>query len=84
MDIQIAFNIALSLVAFLGGWVLNSLRDSIKFLQKSDTELADKMQKIEVLVAGVYVKKDDIDKLSNAIFAKLDRIEDKLDGKVDK
>ena len=43
-----------------------------------------RVAEIEVLVAGAYVKKDDLEKLSNAIFAKLDRIEDKLDLKVDK
>lgn len=84
MDNQTAFNIALSLIAFLGGWVLNSLRDSIKALQKSDSELADKVQKIEVLVAGSYVKRDDMDKLTAALFAKLDKIESKLDSKADK
>lgn len=84
MDMQTAFNLAVALVAFLGGWVLNSLRDSIKGLQKADTELADKVQKIEVLVAGSYVKRDDLDKLTAALFAKLDKIESKLDGKADK
>ncbi len=84
MDTQTAFNIALSLIAFLGGWVLNSLRDSIKSLQKTDSELADKVQRIEVLVAGQYVKRDDMDKLTSALFAKLDKIEAKLDGKADK
>ena len=84
MDTQTAFNIVLSLVAFLGGWVLNSLRDSIRALQKTDSELADKVQRIEVLVAGTYVKRDDMDKLGTALFQKLDRIELKLDGKVDK
>lgn len=84
MDTQTAFNIAVALVAFLGGWVLNSLRDSMKSLQKSDNDLADKVQKIEVLVAGQYVKRDDMDKLSLALFAKLDKIEAKLDGKADK
>lgn len=84
MDVQVAFNIALSLIAFLGGWVLNSLRDSIKSLQKSDSDLADKVQKIEVLVAGQYVKRDDMDRLTTALFAKLDKIEAKLDGKADK
>ena len=34
MDSQTAFNIVLSLVAFLGGWVLNSLRDSIADIGK--------------------------------------------------
>jgi hypothetical protein len=84
MDTQTAFNILLSLVAFLGGWVINSLRDSIKALHDSDTDLADKVQKIEVLVAGQYVKRDDMDKLTAALFAKLDKIEAKLDGKADK
>jgi hypothetical protein len=84
VDIQIAFNIAVALVAFLGGWVLNSLKDSISQLKKTDGELADKVQHIEVLVAGSYVKRDDLDKLANALFTKLDRIELKVDGKADK
>lgn len=84
MDLQIAFNIAVALVAFLGGWVLNSLRSSIESLQKADTNLTTKVQAIEVLVAGSYVKRDDLDKLASALFAKLDKIEGKLDGKVDK
>ena len=84
MDTQTAFNIVLSLVSFLGGWVLNSLRDSIRALQKTDSELADKVQRIEVLVAGTYVKRDDMDRLGAALFAKLDKIEAKLDGKADK
>jgi hypothetical protein len=84
MDIQTAFNVVLSLVAFLGGWVLNSLRDSIKALHESDSQLANKVQHIEVLVAGSYVKRDDMDKLTTALFNKLDKIEAKLDGKLDK
>lgn len=84
MDMQTSFNIAVALVAFLGGWVLNSLRESIQNLNKSDKELADKVQHIEVLVAGQYVKRDDLDKLIHSIFSKLDRIEAKLDAKADK
>lgn len=84
MDIQFVFNITLSLTAFLGGWVLNSLRDSIRSLQKIDTELSEKVQHIEVLVAGSYVKRDDLKELSTALFNKLDKIELKLDGKADK
>ena len=84
MDTQTAFNMVVGLVAFLGGWVLNSLRDSIIALQKSDAELADKVQHIEVLVAGSYVKRDDLKELSTALFNKFDTIELKLDGKADK
>ena len=84
MDMQTSFNIAVGLIAFLGGWVLNSLRENIQSLQKSDSELATKVQGIELLVAGSYVKRDDLDKLTVALFAKLDRIDAKLDGKADK
>jgi hypothetical protein len=84
MDAQTSFNIAMGLASFLGGWVLNSLRDSIKSLNQSDTELANKVQAIELLVAGSYVKRDDLDKLTAALFAKLDKIDAKLDAKADK
>ena len=84
MDMQLAFNVVLGLVAFLGGWVLNNLKASIDNLQKADSDLTKKVQSIEVLVAGQYVKRDDLDKLTAALFAKLDKIESKLDGKADK
>ena len=84
MDSQTLINLLFGVVGFSGAWMLNSITASIKSLQKSDGELADKVQHIEVLVAGSYVKRDDLDKLSSALFAKLDRIEMKLDTKVDK
>lgn len=83
-EFQMLFNIAITLAGALGGWVLNSLKTNIENLQKADAALAGKVQKIEVLVAGSYVKRDDMDKLGAALFAKLDKIENKLDGKVDK
>ena len=84
MEMQTLFNIAVGLVGALGGWILNTLWTEIKSMQATDNKLADKVAAIEILVAGQYVKRDDIQALSSAIFAKLDRIEDKLDGQVDK
>lgn len=84
MDLQMAFNIAVALIAFLGGWVMNNLRDSMNNLRDADAALTSKVQAIEVLVAGEYVKKDDMEKLIDAVFKKLDRIEDKIDQKADK
>ena len=83
-DPQTLFNLLVGLVAFFGGWVLNSLRDSIAKLHQSDESLTTKLQAVELLVAGSYVKRDDLDKLSLALFVKLDKIENKLDHKVDK
>ncbi|HEY0842480.1 hypothetical protein [Methylotenera sp.] len=84
MEAQTIINISIGLVGALGGWVLNNLKSSIDELRKQDSLLADKVQHIEVLVAGTYVKRDDMDKLGSALFAKLDKIEAKLDGKADK
>ena len=44
MDFQLGFNIAVGLLAFLGGWVMNNLRDSLKSLHAADaaTVLADR------------------------------------------
>ena len=81
---QMFFNAILVICGFLGGWVLNNLKSSIDLLHIADNDLTTKVQAIEVLVAGTYVKRDDMDKLGTALFAKLDRIEMKLDGKVDK
>lgn len=81
---QTLFNIIVSLCAMLGGWMLKSVQTSIENLHEADAELATKIQSIEVLVAGNYVKRDDLDRSITAIFIKLDRIETKLDGKVDK
>lgn len=66
------------------GFLLNAVWQAVKDLQSADKELASKVSEIEVLVAGAYVRKDDFTQSVNALFAKLDRIEDKLDKKVDK
>ena len=81
---QTIFNIAISVSGFLGGWWLKVLWDAVKDLQIADKILADKVNTIEILIAGNYMSKLDFDKIAAAIFAKLDKIEDKLDRKVDK
>ena len=84
METQTLINAVLTVAGFLGGWVLNNLKSSIDDLRKADGDLTEKVQSIELLVAGTYVKRDDMEKMSDAIFAKLDRIEFKLDQKADK
>jgi hypothetical protein len=88
MDAQTVINVLFAVAGGMGGWILNNLKSSIDALQKADSILADKVQHIEVLVAGTYVKRDDMDKLSQALFHKLDKMEVKLDRldlkKVDK
>ena len=66
------------------GFLLNVVWQAVKDLQKADKILAERVGEIEVLVAGSYITKTDFTQVTDAIFRKLDRIEDKLDGKADK
>jgi hypothetical protein len=84
MDSQTIINTAIALVGFLGGWILKVIWEAVKELQFADKVLVDKVNTIEILIAGNYMSKHDFDKIAAAIFAKLDKIEDKLDRKVDK
>jgi hypothetical protein len=90
-DTQQFVNSALGVIAFLGGIVMKviwdaigALRTSLKEMRDEDAKLASKVQSIEVLVAGTYIKRDEFEKLSQAIFNKLDKIMEKLDAKVDR
>lgn len=66
------------------GFLLKAVWQAVKDLQTADKALAEKVGNIEVLVAGAYVKKVEFTQSINALFAKLDKIEDKLDKKADK
>lgn len=66
------------------GFIINTLWSGLKDLQAADKQLAEKLASVEVLVAGDYVKKDEFNMSLTALFAKLDRIEDKIDKKADK
>lgn len=77
MDYQALFNIAVSILAALGGWILRVAYDMISKLQGDIKCLDDEMAKN-------YVRRDDFKDTVTALFSKLDRIEEKLDRKVDK
>lgn len=81
---QIIINWLLAGFGALIGFLLNAVWQAVKDLQKADTTLADKVGKIEVLVAGAYVKRDEFDRALNRLFEKLDHIEMKIDKKADK
>lgn len=81
---QDLLNWAFGLVNLVIGGFMKAMWDSYKELKRTDTQLAEKVNQIEVLVAGQYVKRDDFDRVANAIFIKLDKISDKLDLKADR
>lgn len=81
---QELFNIMVGVAGALGGWWLKVMWETLKDLQTADKELMDKVSKIEVLVAGAYVKRDEFDRALKRLFEKLDHIDAKLDSKADK
>ena len=73
MDTQVLFNIAVSLAAFLGGWILNNIYRS---LERLDTDVR--------AMPLNYVGRDDYRADMRDVKDMLGKIFDKLDSKVDK
>lgn len=84
MDFQVGFNVAIALLGVLGGWALRSFGEAIRDLRSQDEKLSNEVHQVHLLVAGNYVKREEMDKHLSAIFEALRRIEEKLDGKADK
>ena len=66
------------------GFLLHSVWEAVKDLQKADTELTKRVSEIEVLVAGNYVTRQEFTNTVDALFRKLDKIEEKIDKKADR
>ncbi|CAB4134347.1 hypothetical protein UFOVP272_50 [uncultured Caudovirales phage] len=73
MENQQIINVALGLIAFLGGWVLNNIT---KTIERLDTDVR--------AMPTSYVSKDDYRHDIYEVKEMLGKIFDKLDGKVDK
>lgn len=96
---QVWFNIAILVIGAMAGWWMQIMWQQLKDLQKADSMLVDRVAAIDKLVAGAYITRAEMEviraqvdarltELGNAIFSKIDRIgdrlEDKLERKVDK
>ena len=81
---QLLFNVIIGALYLVAGWLMKVMWDSLRDLRIANTILAEKVGTVEVLVAGSYAKRDELDKMAATIFLKLDRIEAKLDTKADK
>lgn len=84
VDYQMLFNLLVGIVGILFGWILNTLWSELRKLQAADDKLADKVNNIEVIVAGSYVKRDELAVAMRDLHHKLDRIEERLNEKADR
>jgi hypothetical protein len=83
-DYQTIINFLFGIVCAGGGWFLRMLWVEVRGLQAADANLVDKVNKIEVLVAGKYVTRDELTAYMNRIFDKLEVMDKKLGSKADK
>lgn len=84
ISFQTIFNIGIALFSFIGGVSVNRLFIKLDKLTDQDEKLAKHINEISVTLPTKYVMKEDLQRLSDALFAKLDRIEAKIDKKADK
>ena len=75
IDYQSGFNILMGIGAFLASWWMKAIWSAIGDLRETDKELVAKVSNIELLVAGQYARKEELDRLTATITGKLDRIE---------
>lgn len=83
-ETQIFFDVAVAVIGAMGGWILNTVWNAVKELQKADKELAEKVGEIEVLVAGRYMTRDEFNQTLAQVFGKLDHIRDMIAQKADR
>lgn len=81
---QTIFNIGIALVSFVGGIALNRLFIKLDKLTDQDEQLSKNINDISIELPTKYVMKEDLQRLADALFAKLDKIDAKLDRKEDK
>lgn len=68
------YGISTLLITAVVKWLWAAHKD----LQATDKELAEKVSKIEVLVAGQYITREEFERGVQRIFDKLDHIEMKI------
>ena len=81
---QTLINCLLGGFGTLIGFLLSAVWQAVKDLQSADKQLVEKMSQIEVLVAGDYAKREDVDRLGQTLFQKLDHISEQINRKADK
>lgn len=65
-------------------FILKVIWDGLRELQKADIDHMSQIATVKLMMADSYIKKEDFDRMVSAVFAKLDKIDNKLDNKADR
>jgi hypothetical protein len=72
-----------ALIALIG-WVVREIKKDVDALGSRDLQLLEKVNKIEVLVAGNYVSRAELNTTMTSMLTEIRAIHAKLDTKADK
>ncbi len=67
-----AFNIAFALVSMVGGFILRTLWDAV-------TRMREDIAELERTLPATYARRDDVRQMTEALVARLERLEEKID-----
>lgn len=79
-----AIGTIITLGAALTGWVFKMVFESIKEVDRDQVKLSESLAAHKVYAAETFATKKDVSEGFDRIMVKLDKIDDKLDGKADK
>ena len=80
VDIQLLINALTGALLLLVGYFMRDLQAKLKELKVESAAQGKCIAEVKLLVSERYVKKDEHEKLIDAMFRKLDAISDKVDG----
>lgn len=73
---QELFNGLLAIVNILVGFLIKVVWDSVTAIKGQQTEFAKELAAVHILVAGEYVKREYFERKIDALFTKLDSIQE--------
>ena len=84
LEVQYLFNVLF--VALLGvvSWYVKQTSADIQALKTTDDKINRDLTEMRILVVGQYATRAELTDMVKALFAKLDRIEEKISRKVDR
>ena len=81
---QMLINALIGFLVAVVSFVLRRIFEVLNNLQKRDMELFEKVNHIEVVLAGQYVSRQQFDGAMALVFEKLDKISEKMSQKADR
>ena len=81
---QIVFNIVVGIAGMLAMFVLSAVWSRLGALEKSDKDLSKEIAAMHILVAGEYIKRQEITPMLKEIYDELKTIRTEISNKVER